>query len=83
MTTESISKEVRRTIDSLTDDRADDPVEVLFVGPKAVWLVVAPDRIESEDAMIDVFEALGAVPNVESLYVERADVDRPVYRSAR
>ncbi|MFB6128973.1 MAG: hypothetical protein ABEJ47_04340 [Halorhabdus sp.] len=77
MTTETISKEVRRTIDTLTADRADDPVEVLFVGPKTVWLVVAPDRIESEDAMIDVFQALETVPNVESLYVERADVDRP------
>lgn len=83
MTTESISKEVRRTIDTLTVDRADDPVEVLFVEQKTVWLVVAPERIESEDAMIDIFQALETVPSVESLYVERADVDRPAYRSAQ
>jgi len=76
MTTETISTEVRRTLDALTEDRADDPVELLFVGPNAVWLVVDPDRIESEEAMIDVFHALESIPEVDTLYVARADITK-------
>ncbi|WP_136688071.1 hypothetical protein [Halorhabdus amylolytica] len=76
MTTETISTEVRRTLDTLIEDRADDPVELLFVGPNAVWLIVDPDRIESEDAIIDVFHALDSIPEVKTLYVARADITK-------
>lgn len=74
MTSDTISTEVRRTIDALTVDRVDDPVELLFVGERSVWLVVDPDRIESEDAMIDVFHALESIPEVDTLYVARTDL---------
>jgi hypothetical protein len=74
MTTDTISTQVRRSIDALTPDRAGTPVEVLFVGEGTVWLVVDPDRIDREDAMIDVFRAVEAVPGVDTLYIERADV---------
>ncbi|WP_135661920.1 hypothetical protein [Halorhabdus rudnickae] len=74
MTTDTISTEVRRTIDALAENRADDPVELLFVGERSVWLVVDPDRFESEDAMIDVFHALESIPEVDTLYVARTDL---------
>jgi hypothetical protein len=73
MTTETISTQVRRTIDALTENRADSPVELLFVGDGSVWLVVDPERIEGEEAMIDVFHAIEAIPGIETIYVERAD----------
>ncbi|ACV10219.1 hypothetical protein Huta_0030 [Halorhabdus utahensis DSM 12940] len=76
MTTDTISAEVRRSIETLTPEGAGTPVELLFVGEGAVWLVVDPDRIESHEAMIDVFRAVEDVPGVETLYVERSDVSR-------
>ena len=76
MTTDTISSQVRRSINALTDGEAGTPVELLFVGEGTVWLVVDPDRIESQEAMIDVFQAVEDVPGVETLYVERSDVCR-------
>ncbi|WP_181687006.1 hypothetical protein [Halorhabdus salina] len=73
MTTDTISSQVRRSIDAITDEEAASPVELLFVGEGSVWLVVDPDSIDSEEAMIDLFRTLEAIPGVETLYVARAD----------
>ena len=82
MTTDTISSQVRRSIDALTDEEAGTPVELLFVGEGTVWLVVDPDRIASQEAMIDVFRAVEDVPGVETIYVERSDVGRIEYDNA-
>ncbi|QGN07963.1 hypothetical protein Hrd1104_12105 [Halorhabdus sp. CBA1104] len=73
MTTDTLSSQVRRSIDAITDEGAASPIEVLFVGEGAVWLVADPDSIDSDEAMIDLFRTLEAIPGVETLYVERAD----------
>lgn len=82
MTTDTISSQVRRSIDALTDEEAGTPVELLFVGEGTVWLVVDPDRIASQEAMIDVFRAVEDIPGVETLSVERNDVGRIEYDNA-
>ncbi|WEL17544.1 MULTISPECIES: hypothetical protein [unclassified Halorhabdus] len=76
MTTDTIAMAVRQTIADLTADQAESPVELLFVGEHSVWLVVAPDRIESEEAIIDVFREIESIPGVKTLYVERDDTTR-------
>jgi hypothetical protein len=73
MTTDTLSSQVRRSIDAITDEEAASPVELLFVGEGSVWLVVDPDSIDSDEAMIDLFRVLEGIPGVETLYVERAD----------
>jgi len=73
MTDDIPSDRVRETIETLTGERTEDAVELLVVGDRSVWLVVDPDGLENGDPMIDLFRALEAIPEIETLYVARAD----------
>lgn len=73
MTTDAITIQVRNTIEAFTADEAEAPIELLFVGERSVWLVLNPDCLEGDLAMIEVFRALDRISGVETLYVERVD----------
>ncbi|MFB6162262.1 MAG: hypothetical protein ABEJ86_02320 [Halococcoides sp.] len=78
MRTDPLTAQVKRTVEEFAEEVEDGPIELLFVGQQTVWLVLSVDRMERTDALIEVFQAVESIQGVETLFVARADADRPL-----